>query len=383
MVVDRRITGVPSDNVEVESVTIDTPDLSIEGVEMTDPNKYALRMLFLLAIVALLITLLFEPLKNAFEGNVVLNSVIISTFILGTIFSFRQTARLSKEAKWLKFIKRKDSLMPANVASKIKPTLLAPVAAVLSDDRNENPSLSANSLGTILEGVSSRLDESREILRYMIGLLVFLGLLGTFWGLLQTISSVSGVINTIDFNSGNITNEGSALFMEIQKGLSAPLDGMSTAFSSSLFGLAGSLILGFLDLQVGQASNRFFNELEDWLSQMAIFTTSEAGNSGLSEAAIESLALVAKRANQNENDRVRISENINELNIVLNRLVEKLDEDRSIKDHLIKISSILKNLGEENTGKISEIQSSFTIELRAISKQLSNLEKSFTKHSNK
>ncbi len=350
---------------------------------MTDPNKYAFRMLFLLVIVALLITILFEPLKNAFEGNVVLNSVIVSTFILGTIFSFRQTVRLSKEAKWLKFIKRKDSLMPANVASKIKPILLAPVAAVLSDDRNENPSLSANSLGTILDGVSSRLDESREILRYMIGLLVFLGLLGTFWGLLQTISSVSGVINTIDFNIGNISNKGNALFMEIQKGLSAPLDGMSTAFSSSLFGLAGSLILGFLDLQVGQASNRFFNELEDWLSQMAIFTTNELGNSGLSEAAVESLALVAKRANQNENDRVRVSENINELNIVLDRLVEKLDEDRSIKDYLVKISSILKNLGNENTGKISEIQSSLTIELRAISKQLSNLEKSIAKLNNK
>ena len=350
---------------------------------MTDPNKYAFRMLFLLAIVAVLITLLFEPLKNAFEGNVVLNSVIISTFFLGTIFSFRQTVRLSKEAKWLKFIKRKDSLMPANVALKIKPTLLAPVAAVLSDDRNENPSLSANSLGTILEGVSSRLDESREILRYMIGLLVFLGLLGTFWGLLQTISSVSGVINTIDFNDCNIPNEGNALFMEIQKGLSAPLDGMSTAFSSSLFGLAGSLILGFLDLQVGQASNRFFNELEDWLSQMAIFTTNESGNSGLSEAAVESLVLVAKRANQNENDRVRISENINELTIVLNRLVEKLDEDRSIKDHLVTITSILKNLGEENNGKISEIQSNLTIELRSISKQLSNLEKSIIKLNDK
>ena len=134
--------------------------------------------------------------------------VIISTFFLGTIFSFRQTFRLSREAKWLKFIKRKDSLMPANVALKIKPTLLAPVAAVLSEDRKDNPSLSANSLGTILDGVSSRLDESREILRYMIGLLVFLGLLGTFWGLLQTISSVSGVINTIDFNIGNISDEG-------------------------------------------------------------------------------------------------------------------------------------------------------------------------------
>ena len=346
---------------------------------MTDPNKYAFRMLLLLIVVIVLISLLFTPLRNAFEGNVILNSVIISTFVLGTIFSFRQTFRLSREAKWLKFIKRKDSLMPANIALKIKPVLLAPVAAVLSENRKDNPSLSANSLGTILDGVSSRLDENREILRYMIGLLVFLGLLGTFWGLLQTISSVSGVINTINFNNVNITDEGNALFTEIQKGLNAPLEGMSTAFSSSLFGLAGSLILGFLDLQVGQASNRFFNELEDWLSQMAIFTTHETGNAGLSEAAVESLAIVAKRANQNENDRIRITENVNELTIVLNRLVEKLDEDKNVKDHLITISSILKNLGEENSSKISEIQSNLTIELRAISKQLSSLEKSITK----
>ena len=217
----------------------------------------------------------------------------------------------------------------------------------------------------------------------MIGLLVFLGLLGTFWGLLQTISSVSGVINTMNFNISDISDKGNSLFMEIQKGLSAPLDGMSTAFSSSLFGLAGSLILGFLDLQVGQASNRFFNELEDWLSQMAIFTTNELGNTGLSEAAIENLALVAKRANQNENERIRISENINELTIVLNRLVEKLDEDRNVKDHLATISSILKNLGEENTGKISEIQSNLTLELRSIAKQLSNIEKSISKLNDK
>ena len=346
---------------------------------MTDPNKYAFRMLFLLLIVVFLIFFLFEPLKEAFEGNTILNSVIISTFILGAIFAFRQTFRLSNEAKWLKFIKKKNSLLPANIALKIKPVLLAPVASVLSEDRKDNPSLSANSLSTILDGVSSRLDESREILRYMIGLLVFLGLLGTFWGLLQTISSVSGVINTIDFNISNVPNQGTSLFMDIQKGLSAPLSGMSTAFSSSLFGLAASLILGFLDLQVGQASNRFFNELEDWLSQMAIFTTNETGNNGLSEAALENLVIVAKRANQNENEKIRINENISELTIVLNRLVEKLDEDRSVKDHLISISAILKSLGEQNIDKISEIQNNLTLELRAISKQLSNTQKSKNK----
>jgi len=129
---------------------------------MTNPNKYAFRMLFLLIAVAILIFFLFEPLKLAFEGNTALNGVIISTLILGVIFSFRQTFRLSRESKWLKFIKRKDSLMPANIVLKIKPILLAPVAAVLSETRTDNPSLSTNSLSTILDGVSSRLDESRE-----------------------------------------------------------------------------------------------------------------------------------------------------------------------------------------------------------------------------
>ena len=198
--------------------------------------------------------------------------------------------------------------------------------------------------------------------------------------MLQTISSVSSVIQSLEIS----VNENSANFFDkIIKGLNAPMEGMSTAFSSSLFGLGTSLILGFLDLQVSQANNRFFNELEDWLSQMAIFTTSETGNAGLSEAAVESLAIVAKRANQNENEKVRITENINDLTIVLNRLVEKLDEDRSVKDHLITISSVLKNLGEQNTDKISELQSNLTIELRAISKQLSEIEKSSKKGNNR
>ena len=140
------------------------------------------------------------------------------------------------------FIKRTDTLLPANIVAKIKPVLLAPVAAVLTENRTENPSLSANSLSTILGGVSSRLDENREILRYMIGLLVFLGLLGTFWGLLQTISSVSNVINSLDMpNAG--TNEN--MFNRILNGLNAPMDGMSTAFHLHYSVLVALFILGF------------------------------------------------------------------------------------------------------------------------------------------
>ena len=335
---------------------------------MTNPNQYAFRMVILLFIVGLLCWFLFEPLKIAFDGNRLINGVILVTFALGVLFSFRQTFRLTRESNWLKYIKRKDTLLPANVLAKTKPVLLAPVAAVLSEDRVENPSLSANSLSTILGGVSSRLDENREILRYMIGLLVFLGLLGTFWGLLQTISSVSNVINSLDIPS-NSSNEN--VFNKILAGLNAPMEGMSTAFSSSLFGLGSSLILGFLDLQVGQANNRFFNELEDWLSQMAIFTaSSETGNIGLGEAALENLAIVAKRAAQNENENNRISEKLNDLNLALNRLIEKLDEEKNVRHALNELNANVKNILETEKMNSSELLSGLTIELRALGKQI-------------
>ena len=341
---------------------------------MTDPNKYALRMILLLFVVGLITWFLFEPLKTAFDGNQPLNTVILGTFFIGILFSFRQTFRLKREANWLKFIKRTDTLLPANLVAKTKPVLLAPVAAVLTEDRTENPSLSANSLSTILGGVSSRLDENREILRYMIGLLVFLGLLGTFWGLLQTISSVSNVINTLDMPSA-ASNEN--MFNKILNGLNAPMDGMSTAFSSSLFGLGSSLILGFLDLQVGQANNRFFNELEDWLSQMAIFTTTnnEYGNIGLGEAALENLAIVSKRAVQNENENVRTSEKLNELNLALNRLIEKLDEEKNIKNSLDELNVNVKNILETEKTNTSELLTGLTIEIRALGKQIEKLKK--------
>ena len=340
---------------------------------MTDPNKYAFRMILLLLVVGIIAWFLFDPLKNAFEGNKPLNTVILGTFCIGIIFSFRQTFRLKREANWLKFIKRTDTLLPANIVAKIKPVLLAPVAAVLTENRTENPSLSANSLSTILGGVSSRLDENREILRYMIGLLVFLGLLGTFWGLLQTISSVSNVINSLDMpNAG--TNEN--MFNRILNGLNAPMDGMSTAFSSSLFGLGSSLILGFLDLQVGQANNRFFNELEDWMSQMAIFTTTnEVGNIGLGEAALENLAVVSKRAVQNENENVRISEKLNELNLALNRLIEKMDEEKNIQNALNDLNINVKNILETDKNNTSELLSGLTLELRALGKQIEKIRK--------
>ena len=149
----------------------------------------------------------------------------------------------------------------------LKPTLLAPMATMLRDRRGYT-SLSTTSMRSIMDSIGGRLDEARDTGRYLVGLLVFLGLLGTFWGLLETIQSVGKVISSLDSKQSDTT----LVFEELKTGLSAPLRGMGTAFSASLLGLAGSLILGFLDLQANHAHNRFYNELEEWLSGITELT---------------------------------------------------------------------------------------------------------------
>ena len=341
---------------------------------MSSPNKYAFRMILLLIIVMIISYLLYEPLKDAFEGNREINGLIIFTFLAGVLLSFRQTFRLSKERNWLQFVKKNDVFLPDNYkTSKIKPELLAPIAALLLEKKNENTSLTANSLSTILGGVSSRLDENRDIIRYIIGLLVFLGLLGTFWGLLQTISSVSSVIQSLEIS----VNENNANFFDkIIKGLNAPMEGMSTAFSSSLFGLGTSLILGFLDLQVSQANNRFFNELEDWLSQKAIFTApSETKNIELGEVALENLAVISKNYINTENEKVKTSERLNELNLLLSRLTEKLDDEKNIKHSIDELNMNVKNIIENDKIHSNELINNINLELRALSKVIEKLNK--------
>jgi hypothetical protein len=172
--------------------------------------------------------------------------------------------RLSPEVTWLETFQRART----SLASLPAPRLLAPIASMLAAraakgrDGQERFTISAPAMRSMLDSIDSRLDESRELSRYMVGLLIFLGLLGTFWGLLLTVSSVGDVINSMSVGSGDIN----ALFEQLKSGLAKPLKGMGTAFSSSMLGLAGALVLGFLDLTAGQAQNRFFNELEEWLA---------------------------------------------------------------------------------------------------------------------
>jgi len=225
---------------------------------MTRPHAYLLRMIVFLVVVGAIGVALWPGLSFAFHANVALNVMILGVLILGIAYNFRQVIALFPEVAWIERYRRNQP----GLSAQEPPRLLAPMATMLGE-RKSRISLSAVSMRTLLDGLGSRLDESRDISRYLIALQIFLGLLGTFWGLLETVASVSGVISTL-----STSNDTGSLFNELQAGLKAPLSGMGTAFGTSLFGLAGSLVLGFLDLQASQAQNRFFNDLEEWLSSL-------------------------------------------------------------------------------------------------------------------
>ncbi len=225
---------------------------------MSKPRYYLLMMVSFLALVSGVCALLYVPLRQAFLANWGFNTVILGALVIGIFLNFRRVVVLRPEISWIEIFRTGSSGL--SVAE--SPHLLRPLAKHLEGLHRDRFSLSALSLQTVLEGIRGRMDESREISRYVISLLVFLGLLGTFWGLLGTIGAVSSVVGGLEVGNGDFNQ----MFQTMKVGLQEPLKGMGTAFSSSLFGLGGSLILGFLDIQANHAQNRFFNELEEWLS---------------------------------------------------------------------------------------------------------------------
>jgi len=225
---------------------------------MTNPRHYLFLTFVYLLVVAGVCALLATPLKAAFMANWGFNLLIVGALCVGIAINVFQILRLEPEINWIKKFRTGDP----GLSTVEPPTLLSPLAKHLEEIHRDRFRLSAGSLSTVLDGIRGHLDEAREISKYMIGLLVFLGLLGTFWGLLQTIGTVGQVISGLEVGTGDYAQ----LFDRLKQGLENPLQGMGTAFSSSLFGLGGSLVLGFIDIQAGHAQNRFFNEMEEWLS---------------------------------------------------------------------------------------------------------------------
>lgn len=319
---------------------------------MTRPQRHLLWMAVFLAIVLAICVPLAATLSAAFLANPYLNGLILGVLLLGIGYSLRQVLTLYPVIGWIARFREDREGRTAETP----PELLAPMAAMLGERRGRL-SLSTLSLRSLLDGIAARLDEQREISRYFIGLLIFLGLLGTFWGLLRTVDSVADVIGTLSVTSDDLPG----MFGSLKAGLQAPLSGMGTAFSSSLFGLAGSLVLGFLDLQAGQAQNRFYNELEEWLSGATRLSSGGPG-SGEGDASIpayiqalleqnaDNLEELQRTLTRGEEDRYQTSRNLASLTDRLSTLTDQMRTEQALMVRLAEnqrdLAPVLARLAE-------------------------------------
>jgi hypothetical protein len=296
----------------------------MQAKNFSRPIRAMTWMLGFLGIVAALALVLAPQLGEAFAANIGFNAVILAVLAVGIGVNLRQVIRLQREVRWMEAFRRASPERPVSV----KPVLLASMARVLTSRERGKFHLTPMSMRSILDSVQIRLEEQRDLSRYIIGLLIFLGLLGTFWGLLITIRSIGDIIGGLSVGADVV-----AMFEALKVDLRQPLTGMATAFSTSLFGLAGSLIVGFLDLQSGHAQNRFYNELEEWLSGMARLpsglsaegeTSVPAYVQALLEQTAESLDRMQIAIGESERERRAGTEQLTELNTHLSKLGDML-----------------------------------------------------------
>jgi hypothetical protein len=345
---------------------------------MKSPVAHLTKMSVFLIVVTVFLAVLSPTLIDAFMANAALNGLILGVLILGIVYLIRQPLLLIRESNWLDHYR-----LNRPVLQEIKPPkLIAPIATMLGE-RGTITSLSAVSQRSLLDGLASRLEETRDLSRYMIGLLIFLGLLGTFWGLLQTINSVGGVIGGLNSGSGDLAE----VFGELKKGLQAPLAGMGTAFSSSLFGLAGSLILGFLELQSGQAQNNFYNEVEEWLARQTklssgtlAFADGEVGVPAYLEALLEktadNLESLQRLMERGEDSRITANQSIGQLANKMTLLTDQMRAEQSIMakfgEGQLEIRHLVAGL-TDSLSKQSELPASSETELRRIVSHMESL----------
>ena len=349
---------------------------------MVHSRRFLIRMAAFLGVVILVIAILNRGLGHAFLNNIPLNSLILAILLLGIVLNFRQVMLLEYDAEWMSAMRQGREI---TTLSGHGPRLLAPLASMLGE-RSSRFALSPAALRSLLDGISARLDESREIARYFTGLMIFLGLLGTFWGLSQTVGSLGEVIKNLTISTDDIQ----AAFGALKNGLDAPLSGMGTAFSTSMIGLAGSLILGFLDLQAGQAQNLFYNDLEDWLSGQTKMTAGLGGGEGsdqpipvyiqaLLEQTAESLDNLQRVLMRGEEGRISANQNMRQLTDKLGTLADQMKTEQALMLKLaesqIEMKPILARLAEVKGSGMDEATRNH---LRNMDNALNRLVEEFT-----
>ena len=377
---------------------------------MNSPSRFIQRMIVFIILNLVLGFFLISSLVNAFLTNPIINGLIFSVLAFGIIIIFRQVYTLLPEIEWIEGYKRhKSTGLTGNVKTK-KLILLAPMAGMLVEHKGRF-TISSLAMRSLLDSLNLRLDETREISRYLIGLLVFLGLLGTFWGLLSTIESVGTVINSL----GVAGEDSTSMFLKLKEGLKQPLNGMGTAFSSSLFGLSGSLILGFLDIQASQAQNQFYNDVEEWLSSMSLISVNPSSNKdskkiheegvpvyvqALLEQTAESIDSLQRTLGRGEDERKHLADNFanlaekmsavadqiktNQKNIEKNNgnsidikpIVDLMKDnlnsfDEPTKEHIRSMDISIKRLVEENNQANKQLVSELRSEIKLLAKTIS------------
>src|SRR5215510_4824343 len=313
---------------------------------MSRPMRQLFWMVVGLLAAGAVVFLLWDRITVSFLHNPALNTGILVVLLVGAIFVFYQVIRLTTDINWIEAFQR-----GGNPGSFAQPRLLAPLAAMVKDKQHNRLTLSATTLRSVLDGIQARLDEHREISRYLITLLILLGLLGTFWGLLGTINAVTSAITGLDITGNDPAN----MFEDLKKSLQGPLAGMGTAFSAALFGLSGSLLLGYLDLQAGRAHNRFFGEVEDWLSGQAKLTGGGGGLiegdqpvpayiQALLEQTAESLDNLQRTISRTESDRLAASNNFKVLADHMIALTDQLRAQQQVVQRLMETQTDMRSV---------------------------------------
>lgn len=359
---------------------MDQPDREVEP-HFSQPVRQIMLMLMVLVLTAGVVTLALPRVLPVFEANPYLNGFILFVFVLGVLACFWQVAQLFTSVRWIEgFAGERDDFQEARA-----PQLLAPLAALLRT-RGRRMQIAATSTRSILDSVATRIDEAREITRYIVNLLIFLGLLGTFYGLATTVPALVDTIRGLAPKEGEA---GVEVFGRLMTGLDQQLSGMGVAFGSSLLGLAGSLVVGLLELFAGHGQNRFYRELEEWLSSITRvgFSTGEGEGGGDQDVVAHVLDTMAEQMDglrqlfaQSEAGRAEVDGKLGSLVDSVERLTDRMAENRQLDDALTRVSEgqdrlveTLSELAELERGRDEGMDAESRMRLRSIDVQMLRL----------
>jgi len=350
---------------------MDQPDQQAK-VHFTQPVSQFLTMLAVVGAVSFGAYMTFTRVEAFYAANPVLNGLILMVFAIGVLACFWQVLQLVSSVKWIEgfALNQDDSEMPN------APRLLAPLAALLRT-RGARMQIGASSSRSILDSVATRIDEARDITRYIVNLLIFLGLLGTFYGLATT---VPALVDTIRSLAADNTGDAASGFTRLMNGLEKQLGGMGTAFSSSLLGLAGSLLVGLLELFASHGQNRFYRDLEEWLSTITRvgFSDGEGGEqsvvAGVLDHMSEQMETMRDLFMQSDASRAMVDEKLGALAGSVERLTDRMAKDANVSDALLKVSegqdALVQLLATQAEEGASGVDAESRMRLRSIDVQL-------------